>query len=405
MTVFQCAWTTRTDPWQRVALGAWTAGIAIVLLHVALAPRYSGVYPIFASAGRFWLAGDDSYQLVPGIDPYRYAPPITAFFALFSHLPDRAAGVLWRLLNAVALFTAVTWWARIMMPARARAWLLLFVLPLALGNIHNGQCNPLVLAMLLYAAAAVAAEHWNLAAVCTAFACLLKVYPVAFGLLLVLLYPRQLVGRFAAALLVGAALPFLLQRPDYVSGQYVSWLQRLGVNERTFMPVELWYRDLRLLCRVWLVPLPPLLYVAIQLFGAAGCALLCLAGRLGCWEPRRLLALLLAVSCVWMTVLGTAAESATYVLLAPSLACTLLETWREGRPRWLRAVALLSYTLLLGANAASWFPWGRSFHALGPHPFAALLLLMSVLAAELPVWRCGVTSVAQPAAIRRAAAA
>jgi hypothetical protein len=215
---------------------------------------------------------------------------------------------------------------------------------------------------------------------------LFKVYPVAVGLLLAVVYPRRFAGRFAVALALGLALPFLLQRPGYVADQYAGWVEHLRTDDRTVLPLELWYRDLRLLCRVCHVPLSAQGYQVVQIAAAAAIAVLCLTARLKSWPERRLLTGLFGLGCIWMTLFGSATESSTYILLAPTLAATLLLAWQPPQPRWLRGALLASYLLFTATQAAAWFPDGaRRFHVLAPHPLAALLLLMGLLAAE---WHC-----------------
>src|SRR5262249_19778977 len=159
------------------------------------------------------------------------------------------------------------WWARATFcrdgnPGARRRWneahvgaLFLLVLPLAIGNLNNGQSNVLVIGLIVTALAAVTDGRWHLASACVAAACLFKVFPIAVGLLLALLYPRRFAGRLVVALVLGAALPFLLQRPEYVAEQYAGWLRHMGGDDRQTWPVLTTYRDLRLLFRVWLTPL------------------------------------------------------------------------------------------------------------------------------------------------------
>jgi hypothetical protein len=182
---------------------------------------------------------------------------------------------------------------------------------------------------------------------------------------------------------VGLLLPYVLQRPDYVAHQYAGWLHHMLANDRSVLPRELCYRDLQLLCRVCAVPLGTQAYQELQLLVAAAVAALCVAARSLGWPQRRLLTLLIALGCCWMTVFGPATESATYILLAPTAAWAVLEAWLERRPLALRGVLMAGYALLVVAQAANWFPHGRSLQALGPQPLAALLLLGGVLAGSL----------------------
>jgi hypothetical protein len=265
-----------------------------------------------------------------------------------------------------------------------QTWLFLLVLPLVLGNFHNGQCNLLLLGLLLAAQAAAAEEYWNGAAVFSALAAWLKVYPLAAGLLLVAVYPRRLAGRLLVACLLGLAIPFLLQRPEYVLGQYRSWLDRLARDDRQVESFAFWYRDVRLLFAVWVAPLPDEAYRLIQLVTGCGFAWICIAARRAGWHSHRLLPLTLALGCCWMTALGPASESATYVLLAPSVCWALIQEWSPaGGPvaRWLFAGC---YGLLVATQTAVWFPFGRSFHALGPHPAAVVLFLAGLCVSGIP---------------------
>ncbi len=372
-----------------LALAAWVVVVLAICGRVLLASKPHGVYPIFAHAGAGWLAGEDLYSAPApesGLDQFRYSPAVAALLAPFSLLPDRVGGSLWRLLNAAVYLAAFAWWCAAVVPGgtrltaarRAALWLLL--VPLSVGSLNNGQSNPLVMGLLLAAVAGVARRRWNLAAACVAVAFLFKGYPLAVGLLLAAVYPRQFAPRLALALTAGLALPFLLQRPAYVLGEYEQWLRLVGGDDRKDRPVVNAYRDLWLLFRVAGVPPGKQAYLALQLLTAAGAAALCVAGRVACWPRRRLLTALLSLGVCWMLLCGPATESATYLMLAPVLAWAVVEgcsagaTWRS---RWL---PLASFGVLTLAQAAVWFPVGKPLHALGVQPLAALVLTAGLVA-------------------------
>jgi hypothetical protein len=317
----------------------------------------------------------------------------------FSLLPEAPGTILWRLLNLGVFAAGLAWWTQAVLPwpltRTQRAVFFLLVLPLAVGNLNNGQSNTLVLGLILTAVAAMAtadgpsggARRCQLAAVCLALACLFKIYPIAVGLLLAVIYPGRLGWRMLLALALGLGVPFLLQRPDYVAAQYAGWLHVLRADDRQTLGREFWYRDLRLLCEVCHCHVSAGAYVVIQLATAAGCAALCWAGHGARWPRRRLLTLLTALGCSWMTVFGSATESATYILIAPVAAAALLEAAVRQRPLWLQSGLLLSYGLFVAAQVASWFPLGRDFHSQGVQPLAGLILLAGVLAVELHEFR------------------
>jgi hypothetical protein len=377
-------WWVRLGPWGRLAVLLWL-GVILAVSGVALVqPRRHTVYPIFANAGRNWLDRRDLYgKLRPELDVYRYSPAVAALFAPLASMSDALGGALWRLLSAGVYVAALLWWTRAGLPRALtpaqRAGLFLLALPLSVPSLHNGQSNVLVLGLLLAAVTAATVERWNLAACCLAAACLFKVYPLVVGLLLALLCPRRFATRWVAAAAAGLALPFLLQEPGYVAGQYHDWLASVWGDRRDDRPVLTAYRDLRLLCRVWLTPLGPRTYTLLQVVAGAVIAVVCLACRRAGWPARRLLPVLFILGCCWMTAFGPATESPTYTLLAPGLAWTLLDAWLEERHILIRATVAVGAALFVAAQVALWFPQGASFGSLGPQPLAALLLFAAVL--------------------------
>jgi hypothetical protein len=236
---------------------------------------------------------------------------------------------------------------------------------------------------LLAAMAASSRERWTLAAFCIGLATALKLYPVAVGLLLMAAYPRRFALRLLLVVGFLALLPFFLQNPNYVADQYVHWFERLGHNDRKFWPLEAAYRDLWLLFRVTHLPLPPVAYLGIQLLSAAGCAVLCVAGRLRNLPRTEVLLGVFALGSCWMMLCGPATESCTYVLLSPVLAWAVLRSSHQPRLP-LRLLPRLAFGLLLAAVLAGALPGTARVHGLGLQPLGALLLAMSYAAEFVP---------------------
>jgi hypothetical protein len=260
---------------------------------------------------------------------------------------------------------------------------MLLVVPLALASLNNGQTNPLLIGFLLAATAALHEQRWNFAALSITLSCALKLYPIAVGLLLVLVYPRQLSWRLALMLLVAGLLPFCFQRPEYVLDQYQQWYRLLGADDRKNFPLDSAYRDLWLLFRVWHIPVTPIVYLIIQLATAALCAALCLAARWAELSKTRQLAAALMLGCCWMTLCGPATESSSFVQIAPALAWALIAVRLERWPvvvRWLPAASLALF--LLGVLAGL-TPWTGRLHGLGFQPLATLLLFVAYLAVTM----------------------
>ena len=181
-----------------------------------------------------------------------------------------------------------------------------------------------------------------------AMAILLKIYPVAAALLFVLIWPRQLGWRLAAALLVGLGLPFLLQDPAWVYRQYEGWWRVVSLDKgRQDWPLDMSYRDLRLLFRVWAAPLPSWAYTAIQLTAAGVLAGATLWAKRVLGEARDLGLIVLGLAVCWMLVLGPSTEGTTYVLLAQFLAWAVADAWGDGSGRWARAYVTAACVLMV----------------------------------------------------------
>jgi hypothetical protein len=205
------------------------------------------------------------------------------------------------------------------------------------------------------------------------------VYPLALGLLLVVLYPRQLGWRLPLMILALLALPFMTQSPAYVLDQYGKWVHAIANDDRSEISWNVMYRDLWLLLRLVRAPIDHATYQVIEVLSGAGLAVLCWYRQRRGWSEGQLLTAVLALATTWMLLLGPATESSTFALLAPSLAWCLVEVIRN--PGWSPRRGLLfgSSSLFLVAVAAGAFPSATRMHALGAHPLATLLFLLYLL--------------------------
>lgn len=379
------------DRWQRLALWAWIVIAALTCgraLLIAL-PRHHGIYHVYAQAGQSWRAGHDLYAEKDGFDIFRYSPAVAVLLVPIGALPDVLGSFAWRLLNLACYVAGLAGWLAHGLPRpldrRQEALYYLVLAPMSIHGLINGQANGLVIGLVLLTAALAATDRWNWAAACMAAACLLKVYPIAFGLLLVVAYPWRFAGRLTLALAAGLALPFAFQMPGYVWHQYEGWVRLLAsdTGRQDWWCLDLWYRDLRFICKVWLWPMPPALYTALQLGTAATLAGLCVAGRWRGWSCQRLATLALGMSCCWMLVLGPCTEGCTYILLAPALAWAVVEVLSVPYPFAYRALVLASYGLFMMIIVNTLFPWSKQFQNLAPHPVVGLLLFVALMGEAL----------------------
>jgi hypothetical protein len=371
--------------WRRTALVSWAVVLIVLAILAARSPRNHSVLPIFAQAGANWAAGQPLYGITgEAHDLFRYSPLAAALFAPLSLPPLAVTAALWRLLNAAVLILGFRWWLHTVLPDRLtvaqRAMLYLLILPMAISNLYNGQINPLMLGLLLAAVAAVQQQRFTLAAVLVGLAFWLKLYPVAIGLLLVLLYTRRFSLRLLLALVAGAVLPFVLQHPSYVLDEYRHWLAYLGAEDREAASFHIWLRDIRQLFLVLGMKFPRGMFPLVQLGIAAVLAAYCLAARWRRLPERTTLRYLTHLGCCWMTIFGPSTESPTWLLVLPSLAVELVLAWAEGGSVWRRGCLVLSFCLFFGTQLTKWFPLTDSVADYAPQPTAGLLLFGCVLA-------------------------
>jgi hypothetical protein len=375
--------TGRRISWVQVAVTVWAVLLAVVAIRTVAQPNSHDCWkPFYEPAGRNWLHGVDLYQ--DTFATCRYSPLVNALFAPLSVARGTFGGLLWRAINAATFLGGLFWWLRVFAPptwTRTHwAWTFLLVTPLAASTINAGQANPLLTGLLLAGTAAAGRERWNLAAGFVAGACLLKIYPIALALLLIVSFPRRFLPRFLAALAAGLALPFLLQNPLWVARQYGNWWVSLCIDDRTMWPFEKCYRDLWMLIRFYKLPITHTGYVVIQLAIAAALAALCLAAR---WRARLSRAgtanAALGLAVCWMTVCGPTTEGGGYILVAPTLAWAFLESWRGRWPLWVRGLLLASGASFTAGTAVSATANAGALMAYGMHPIGGLLLLAALL--------------------------
>jgi hypothetical protein len=374
------------------AVFVWCAMTVGVCARSAIQGTKGSLFPTWSGAGRDWRAGHDLYEEDNRGDKnrfgYRYSPLMAALLTPWGFVPLGLGNVLWRLFNAGVFLAAVGWWLREGVPhpatATTRGLIYLLVAPLALGSLNNAQVNLILIGLLLMCLTAVSLNRWYVAALCAALAIYLKVYPIAFVLLLALLHPRRFLPRFLLVFALLGALPFLLQDPEYVMRQYGLWWERIRHNDvyRRYWPLREGYRDGWLLVRAWGLPVTLSAYTLLQLGGAAACGLLTVWFRLRLGPGRQLLAVVLLLSCGWMLVLGPAPESATYVLIAPSLAWWLVRSRATG-DHLAHYAGVVAYGFLglcvVGGSSSRGIDL---YQVAGLQPLAVLLFLGGVLASR-----------------------
>ena len=374
-------WPPNSKAAQNIAWGVWLIALVVIAVRGELAPASNSVIPCYFEAGHHWVAGEDLYQRCR--DTCRYSPFMHAVLAPLCVAPSWLGPLLWRGLNAGIFLLGMRRWLFAVCPMEwsesARAAVLVLTLPLALGSVNNGQANVLMVGAMLWASAAAAEGRWWPTAAGITIATLLKVYPLAFGLILIAAFPRRLGWRLPLCLAVGLAAPFLIQPIAYVARQYPRWLANLLEDDRTRLALQYGYRDLWQLIRAARLPIDHQLYVVLQV--ALACCLGITCAALGLYGlPRRRLAWhALGMGAVWMTLCGPATESCTYILLAPVLPAVGLDCWRRREPPWVLVTLVLAAAALWSSVVITGIGWGKPLLNYGLQPAGALLLFVVVL--------------------------
>jgi Glycosyltransferase family 87 len=377
-------------PGRLKSLGAWNIGALAVWIIIFLGlavrtlanPNRATAFTVYRLAGIHWLHAQHLYGDWRG---FVYSPLAAVFFTPFGLLPAGWGNLCWTWLNAAIFLLGV----RALLSSgiypgikpQYHGIVYLLLVPLVLGNLDTGQANPTVIGLVLLAVAAVPAERWGVAALCVAAATYLKIYPLAVGLILMLMAPRRLGWRLFLALVVLGILPFLFQHWSYVSQQYHEWITTRSTDDRLLYPIkdvplDLWF----LLVRFGHLPIPGFVYSAFQLLSGGTIALFCLVGVWKDWPKERLLAGILALVCIWMTLCGPATELQTYILLAPVVVLTLIDALPSSRPLWLRTgLAVVCLLMVLAVARTNFLPSQKGLWILTIQPVAAILFLVCCL--------------------------
>jgi len=384
-------WFIRRTRWEQLAIFVWAGLLLFVTVRVYFAPTLKTVYPIYSSSCQLWWDGEelyDPYRPADVPDGFRYAPSFAILITPFAFLPDYLGGILWRLAGAAALLASLGWLARSVLPgplqAKHYAWLFLLAIPVSMQSVNNGQVNTHVAACMLAMMAAVIEKRWTLACIVLAIAFICKAYPLTLGMVLILLYPRQLSWRVPLAIAASLLMPFLFQHPAYVSDQYVKWISNLRAEDRSNIPLEHMYRDLWLLFHLYGIPISRGVYLLIQASVGVGIAVLCWQRQRTGWSERALLTYTLTLVSAWMMLLGPSTESSSFALLAPSLAWSIVEALRE--QRWTLRSGLLAGACAMFLIAISLSSFRRTVRIseFGVHSWASLLYMLYVLTQSSP---------------------
>jgi hypothetical protein len=360
----------------RLAAAVWAVLVIAVAGRVAVAPvRSHTVTPIYWTAANKFARGEPLYVPVEGLDMYLYPPGFAAGVVPFTWLPEKLAGILWRVLGT-GLFLAGLWRLGhdlLGLDNRAVAWLMLLPIPLAISSLDNGQANLHMAGLVGLGAAAFGRKRWTAAAGWFAVAVGIKVYPFAAGMLFGVNRRRWVFGLcgFAAAVIL---FPFVCANANYVWNQFRGMTSFADNDDRLHSySLARVPRDWTILTRTWLGWVPKEITARI-ISAVAGIAFagLVFTSRRKPFTQHVWLAF--ALGSIWMTLFGPATEAQTYTLLAPALTATVLLS--RG---WSQLLAVVAWWLFTAQMIRDAFPNGWKMSVYGTQPTAAVLLLLAVL--------------------------
>jgi hypothetical protein len=335
--------------WPACAIWVWVVACSVIAGLAYFYPRPHTVFPIYAIASREWWAGGDMFlRQAQTHEIYRYSPVFAVLTSPFAVLPQGLGNASWKLVNAGVFLVGLWVWCRRGLPVQPSrnqiAMIFLLAAPVTAGSLYNGQANLIVTGFILLGLTAAAEDRWWRVAGYLAAATLIKGFPIALALVLCVLFWRTFPLRFLAALAVGLALPFATQQPEYAWEQTARWFSHLTES------VELNRERLRSLDKLLEVSGVAVERQLFMLFAAAAGAVVLGAAVWVRWrgaDRRETLYVAGAWFLTWVLLFSPSSENATFAILAPIMAWTVVDAF--ARPTgWLRRAWLLACFPLFG---------------------------------------------------------
>jgi hypothetical protein len=335
----------RWGTWHQLALALWIVPMVVLSVPVAVRPTYRTVTTVYHQAVDQWSARQPLYE---GKDGFHYLPHFTALFYPYHLAGTRGGDILWRCTGAVGLAAGLWFFCGAIAPRQSDRWrafalTTLFVLPVSLPALQNGQANTHLGVVLLLAAWCLHTRRWAAAAVCLWLAVGLKPLGLAALGLACAAYPR-LWWRLAIGLPIFLAFPFALGPPDYAWSQCLAAWDNLRLCS---VASEHRFADLNGLLRTFGIPLAGIASLAVRAGAGAALLLFCYFGARRAAEPRRAL-LWVSAAAGFLMLFNPMTEANSYVILAPALALMALWELARGVPwfGWLLGGMVLTMGLL-----------------------------------------------------------
>jgi hypothetical protein len=288
---------------------------------------------IFRSSSSHLIAGRDLYASYPAEhrDRFKYSPAFAFLFTPLAYLSWGWALLVWQLLNALALFYALT---RLLKDRTADVAIGIVFLEVW-RSMQNVQSNSLVAASIVLAFVAFGERRQSRAAAWIGFGAAIKVFPVVAGVFALSSRNRwRAAALIAASLTAMALLPLFVTSPAQLLEQYRSWISLERVDARAHMQ--------SVMGLLHLIPgLRDVPNAAIQLLGL-GVLVLPLGLRTDRWSERQFRLEMLASVLLYVVLFNHQAERASYVIAFTGIAIWYVSVPRAAGEHVLFALAFIA---------------------------------------------------------------
>jgi hypothetical protein len=344
------SWSSAT--WLRIALYAWLALAVAASVKTIIEPRQHTVYTAFSQGGRDWWDGHSLYAE----RSYYYSPTFAISMAPFAIWPDWFGGVLWNFVSVGLLVWSLRTFFRDLLasadksalPAATEGVFHLLVLFGTVRSIWSGQSNAILVALVLFAAAAIVRGRWWKGAVLLAAPVYIKIWPIIAAGLFSVQWPKRLAARVTICIAALGLAPLLTKPAATVINSYIEWHDCLVNRQATLLRYP-GYRDAWTIWEQFHSPVDQRAYAILQAVGGLAVLAWCIWQRCRGCSTRQLAIYTIAAWSVWQLLLGPGTERLTYNIIAPALAWAVLEAFRSGRGRaWIMATFATTFILGVG---------------------------------------------------------
>jgi alpha-1,2-mannosyltransferase len=341
MKSFNESSTPRQRRWLQTALIAWGVLAVALCVKIFAEGNSHSVYGSFVSAPRGWWSNTQMY-----VDRgYYYSPTFSVLFSPFAIFPDRLGQVLWGLLSVGLLVWSLRVFFRDVLPKHwpreTEAAFLGLTLIGSLRGIWSLQSNAVLMACILFTAAAMVRHRWWRAGWLFAAPIYIKVWPAIIAGLFAVHFPRKLLPRLALATVAFAALPFATKAPSAVMGYYQTWVNRLADRQVTADRFT-GYRDAWTIWEQISTPVDPRAFFLLQ--ASTGIAVLAFSIYLR-WKQfstPEFITYTLAAWTAWQLLFGPGSERLTYLIVAPFTAWAVIKAYQARQDFWFAIAAFVT---------------------------------------------------------------